>query len=66
MFLGSKESSFSFPLLVVVVTWLTAIFISFCLFAPRNHAVLATLIVCAMAVSAATLSSWRSIRHSAE
>jgi hypothetical protein len=53
MFLGSEESSLSFPLLLVVVTWLTAIFISFGLFAPHNHAVFATLIVCAMAVSAA-------------
>jgi hypothetical protein len=53
MFLGSEQSSLSFPLLLVVVTWLTAIFISFGLFAPHNHTVFATLIVCAMAVSAA-------------
>jgi hypothetical protein len=52
MFLGSEESSLSFPLLLVV-TWLTAIFISFGLFAPHNHTVFVTLIVCAMAVSAA-------------
>jgi hypothetical protein len=53
MFLGSEQSSLSFPLLLVVVTWLAAIFISFGLFAPHNHTVFATLIVCAMAVSAA-------------
>ena len=53
MFLGSEESSLSFPLLVVVVSWLTAIFTSFGLFAPRTYTVIATLIACAMAVSAA-------------
>jgi hypothetical protein len=53
MFLGSEQSSLSFPLLVVVVAWLTCIFISFGLFAPHNHAVIVTLVVCAIAVSAA-------------
>ena len=53
MFLGSEGSSLSRPLLVVVVAWLTAIFISFGLFAPRNNTVLVTLVVCAIAVSGA-------------
>ena len=53
MFLGSEGSSLSRPLLVVVVAWLTAIFISFGLFAPRNDTVLVTLVVCAIAVSGA-------------
>jgi hypothetical protein len=53
MFLGSEGSSLSRPLLAVVVAWLTAIFISFGLFAPRNNTVIATLIICAIAVSGA-------------
>jgi len=53
MFLGSEGSSLSRPLLVVVVAWLTAIFISFGLFAPRNNTVFVTLLVCAIAVSGA-------------
>ncbi len=53
MFLGSEGSSLSRPLLVVVVAWLTAIFISFGLFAPRNQTVFVTLLICAIAVSGA-------------
>lgn len=53
MFLGSEESSLSIPLLAVVVSWLTAIFISFGLFAPRSHTVFVTLVACALGVSAA-------------
>jgi hypothetical protein len=53
MFLGAEQSSLSFPLLLVVVSWLTVIFISFGLFAPGNKVVLVTLVACALAVSAA-------------
>jgi hypothetical protein len=53
MFLGSEGSSLSLPLLVVVVSWLTAIFVSFGLFAPLNNTVVVTLVVCATAVSGA-------------
>ncbi len=53
MFLGTEQSSLSFPLLLVVVSWLTFIFISFGLFAPGNRAVFVTLVACALAVSAA-------------
>ena len=53
MFLGAEQSSLSFPLLLVVVSWLTVIFISFGLFAPGNKIVFATLVACALAVSAA-------------
>jgi hypothetical protein len=53
MFLGSEQSSLSIPLLVVVVSWLTSIFISFGLFAPRNIAVIGMLLAGALAVSAA-------------
>ncbi len=53
MFLESEQSSLSFPLLVVVVSWLTAIFFSFGLFAPPSRVVIVTLVVCALSVSAA-------------
>jgi hypothetical protein len=45
--------SISTPFLVVVVFWLTIIFISFGLFAPPNATVIATFFVCALSVSGA-------------
>jgi hypothetical protein len=53
MFIGTEQSSLSFPLLLVVVTWLTFIFISFGLFAPGTKAVFVTMVACALAVSGA-------------
>jgi hypothetical protein len=53
MFLESEQTSMSMPLLMVVTSWLIAIFVSFGMFAPSNSTVIATLIVCALAVSAA-------------
>jgi nitric oxide reductase large subunit len=41
------------PFLVVIVFWLTIIFVSFGLFAPRNAVVVAVLFVCALSVAAA-------------
>jgi Protein of unknown function (DUF4239) len=49
------SSSISMPLLVVLVFWLTIIFISFGLFAPANVTVLTSLVVSALSVSAAVL-----------
>jgi hypothetical protein len=49
------SASISMPLLVVLVFWLTTIFISFGLFAPANGTVLASLLVSALSVSAAIL-----------
>jgi len=46
-----RGSSISLPFLVIVVFWLTIIFISFGLFAPANATVIATLFVCALSVS---------------
>jgi hypothetical protein len=43
----------SIPLLAVLVFWLTTIFASFGLFAPRNAIAIATLFVCALSVSGA-------------
>ncbi len=53
LFLQAENNSLSIPLLIVVVSWLAAIFISFGLFAPPNGTVIVTLVVCALAVSAA-------------
>jgi Protein of unknown function (DUF4239) len=46
-------SSVSLPLLVALIFWLTVIFCSFGLLAPRNATVVATLCLCALSVSAA-------------
>ncbi len=53
MFLKSEQPAMSVPLLAVVTAWLVIIFFSFGLFAPRLPNVISTLIVCAMAASAA-------------
>ena len=55
MYLQSVQTSMPIPLLVVVTSWLMAIFVSFGVFAPRNSTVILTLIVCALSVSAAIL-----------
>jgi hypothetical protein len=46
-------ASISMPLLAVLVFWLTALFISFGLFAPRNGTVVASLLISALSVSGA-------------
>jgi hypothetical protein len=46
-----RSGSGSVPLLMVLIFWLTTLFISFGLFAPRNATVYATLLVSAMSVS---------------
>src|SRR5271170_164623 len=53
MFIGVEQSSLSFPLLLVVVSWLTFIFISFGLFAPHTKTIVVTLVACVLAVSCA-------------
>ncbi len=53
MYLQSVQTSMPRPLLAVVISWLVAIFVSFGLFAPRNYTVIVTLIICALAASAA-------------
>src|SRR5271170_1652419 len=53
MYLQSEQTSVPKPLLAVVIAWLVAIFVSFGLFAPRNATVVVTLIICALAASAA-------------
>jgi len=46
-------SSVSLPLLIILVLWLTAIFISFGLFAPFNGTAVSSLFVAALSVSCA-------------
>ena len=48
-----QGSSISTPFLVVVAFWLTVIFTSFGLLAPRNGTVIVTLLLCALSVSGA-------------
>ena len=50
---AQQATSVSMPLLVVLVLWLTVIFISFGLFAPVNGTVVASLLVSALSVSGA-------------
>jgi hypothetical protein len=49
--LGSLHSSVPLPFLVVVVFWLTIVFGSFGLFAPRNVTVLVVLFLCALSIA---------------
>ena len=46
-------SSIPVPFLVVLVFWLSIIFASFGLFAPRNATVIAVLCVCSLSVAGA-------------
>jgi hypothetical protein len=55
MFLNTQQNSMPVPLLVVVVSWLAAIFASFGLFAPRNSTVLVAFAIGAFTVSTAIL-----------
>jgi hypothetical protein len=49
------DGSIPAPLLAVLVFWLTVLFISFGLFAPRNATVVVVLLVCAVSVASALL-----------
>ena len=55
LFVESDTNKLSMPLLVILVSWITAIFISFGLFAPPTPAVITTMLLGALAVSAAIL-----------
>jgi hypothetical protein len=50
---AQSRSSVSTTLLVVVVFWLSTLFVSFGLFAPRNATTIVTLVVAAISVSGA-------------
>jgi hypothetical protein len=51
--LAAAEPSVPVPFLVILLFWLTIIFASFGVFAPRNVVVLTVLFVCALSVSLA-------------
>lgn len=53
LLIEQRGSSIPVPFLVVLVSWLTILFVSFGLFAPRNTTVTVTLLVCALSVSGA-------------
>ncbi|HTZ90297.1 MAG TPA: hypothetical protein VMA71_08150 [Alloacidobacterium sp.] len=53
LFLKSEQKPIPIPLLVVLISWLAAIFVGFGLFAPSNTTVVATLALSALAVSSA-------------
>jgi hypothetical protein len=48
-----RHTSVSMPMVVVVVTWLTLIFVGFGLFAPANGTVVTALLLCATSVAGA-------------
>jgi hypothetical protein len=48
-----EGSSIPIPFLAILVFWLTVLFVSFGLFAPRNATVLAVLLVCSLSVASA-------------
>jgi hypothetical protein len=50
---AQKGSSIPMPFLVLMVSWLVVLIASFSLFAPPNPTVVATLLICALAVSSA-------------
>ena len=55
LFVESDTNKLSIPLLVILVCWVVAIFISFGLYAPPNPTVIVTILLGALAVSAAIL-----------
>ena len=53
MAVAGAENSIPLPFLVILLFWLTIVFVSFGLFAPRNATVVAALFVCAISVATA-------------
>ena len=51
--LARESSSIPIPFLVILVFWLTALFVGFGLFASRNLILVAALCICALTVSTA-------------
>lgn len=50
-----RSTAISMPLLVILVSWLVTLFISFGLFAPRNATVISSLFISSLSVSGAIL-----------
>ncbi len=55
VFIETESNSLPTPLLIVLVSWVVAIFVSFGLVAPPNPTVIVTLLISALAVSGAIL-----------
>jgi hypothetical protein len=53
LLLAQQGSTISTPMLVVVIFWLTIVFVSFGLFAPANVTVVATQLLCALSIAGA-------------
>ena len=53
LLIEQAQSALPTPLLIVVICWLSMLYLSFGLFAPRNWTVVIILYMCAMAVSLA-------------
>ena len=53
LLMEEAQNELPVPLLVILICWLTVLFVSFGLFAPRNATVLSVLFVCACSMSAA-------------
>jgi hypothetical protein len=53
LLIQGEESSIPTPFLVVLVFWLTVLFITFGLFSPRNATVITVLFICALSVGGA-------------
>ena len=53
LMMAEAQNELPLPLLVILVCWLTFLFVSFGLFAPRNATVVTVLFVCAYSMSAA-------------
>ena len=53
LLMEGQQNTLPSSFLVLLIFWLTGLFISFGLFAPRNGTVLAVLLICALSVSSA-------------
>ena len=53
LLMEQQQNELPSSFLVLLIFWLTGLFISFGLFAPRNGTVLAVLLICALSVSSA-------------
>ena len=53
LLMEEAQNELPLPLLVILICWLTVLFVSFGLFSPRNATVISVLFVCACSVSAA-------------
>src|ERR1035437_2555011 len=53
LLMEEAQNELPLPLLVILICWLTVLFVSFGLFSPRNVTVISVLFVCACSVSAA-------------